>query len=355
MKKSKILALAVSSLLVLSIAVGCSSDKKEETPNNTPAESPSETPAEGTTGKAEIVLRYGDVNPTGHVLLDSAEFFAEKVSEMSNGRIKIELYPSGQLGDDNEVYQALQMGAVDLYRGNSASLTDFGDMEVTALALPYIFRDRAHFWAVAGGDIGDRVLENIQSTGSRMKGLFYMDEGARNFFTTDKPVTKIEDLKNMKLRVQNSALMLDTISALGANPTPIDYAELYTSLQTGVVDGAENPPASYYSNKFYEVAPYYVLDGHTYAPSVILMSEITWNKLSAEDQAILVDAGNLTEAFNKDAIEAADNKAYEDLKAAGVDITTLEDPEKWSGAMDSVYEKHGSNFLDLIEEVKAVK
>ena len=149
--------------------------------------------------------------------------------------------------------------------------------------------------------------------------------------------------------------MLDTISALGANPTPIDYAELYTSLQTGVVDGAENPPASYFSNKFYEVAPNYVLDGHTYSPSVVLMSEITWNKLSAEDQALLVEAGELTEAYNKDAIEAADQKAYDDLEAAGVNITNLEDPEKWSAAMDSVYEKHGANFLELIEEVKAVK
>lgn len=353
MKKAKIMAIALSSLMALSILAGCSSETPAANPE-TPAETPAGTEGEPS-GDAEIVLRYGDVNPDGHVLLDSAEFFAEKVSEMSNGRIKIEIYPSGQLGDDNEVYQALQMGAVDLYRGNSASLTDFGSMEVTALALPYIFRDRAHFWALASGDLGQSILDNIQETGSRMVGLYYMDEGARNFFTTEKPVTKLEDLANLKIRVQNSALMLDTISALGANPTPIDYAELYTSLQTGVVDGAENPPASYFSNKFYEVAPNYVLDGHTYSPSVVLMSEITWNKLSAEDQALLVEAGELTEAYNKDAIEAADQKAYDDLEAAGVNITTLEDSEKWSAAMDSVYEKHGANFLELIEEVKAVK
>lgn len=350
MKRTKVMALALSSLMALSILAGCTG----ETPAENPSQTPAETPA-GNEGEAEIVLRYGDVNPDGHVLLDSAEFFAEKVKEMSSGRIKIEIYPSGQLGDDNEVYQALQMGAVDLYRGNSASLTDFGTMEVTALALPYIFRDREHFWSLASGDLGQSILDNIQETGSRMIGLYYMDEGARNFFTTEKPVTKLEDLANLKIRVQNSALMLDTISALGANPTPIDYAELYTSLQTGVVDGAENPPASYFSNKFYEVAPNYVLDGHTYAPSVVLMSEITWNKLSAEDQAILVEAGELTEAYNKDAIEAADQKAYDDLEAAGVNITTLEDPEKWSAAMDAVYEKHGADFLELIEEVKALK
>lgn len=305
--------------------------------------------------QAEIVLRYGDVNPEGHVLLDSANFFAEKVKEMSNGRIAIEIYPSGQLGDDNEVYQAMQMGAVDLYRGNASSLTDFGNLQVSALALPYIFRDREHFWAVCGSDLGEDILKNIQESGSKMVGLFYMDEGARNFFTVKAPVTKLSDIKGLKIRVQSSALMLDTISALGANPTPIDYAELYTSLQTGVVDGAENPPASYYSNKFYEVAPYYVLDGHTFSPSVVLCSEITWNKLSEEDQQILMEAGKLTEEYNRNAIEAADEKAYADLKAAGVKITELTDPEKWQAAMKSVYEKHGARFLDLIERVKNVK
>ena len=304
---------------------------------------------------SEIVLRYGDVNPFGHVLLNSAEYFADKVAELSEGRIKIEIYPSGQLGDDNEVYQALQMGAVDLYRGNASSMSDFGQMKVTALALPYIFRNRDHFWAVCGGSLGDEILSDIQASGSRMVGLFFMDEGARNFFTTEAPVTKLDDLKKLKIRVQNSQLMLDTVSALGANPTPIDYAELYTALQTGVVDGAENPPASYFANKFYEVAPYYVLDGHTFSPSVVLMSEIVWKKLSDENKNILMKAGQLTEEFNRQAIEAADQKAYDNLKAEGVRITTLSDPEKWAACMESVYAKHGSIYADVIRQVQAIK
>lgn len=352
MNKIKVLALVLSMMMVATLFVGCTTTKEDSKDGEISAESQTQEPTEK---EAEIVLRYGDVNPFGHVLLDSAQYFADQVSELSEGRIKIELYPSGQLGDDNEVYQALQMGAVDLYRGNAASLTDFGSMEVSALALPYIFRDREHFWAVCGGDIGKEILANIQEEESKMVGLFYMDEGARNFFTTEEPITKIEDVKGLKIRVQNSALMLDTISALGANPTPIDYAELYTSLQTGVVDGAENPPASYFSNKFYEVAPYYVIDGHTFSPSVVLMSEITWNKLSDEDKAILTEAGRMTEAFNREAIEAADSQAYKELEAVGVTITTLEDPEKWSSAMDSVYEVHGSEFTELIEKVRSVQ
>lgn len=305
--------------------------------------------------EAEIVLKYGDVNPDGHVLLDSAHFFADKVAELSDGRIEIDIYPSGQLGDDNEVYQAMQMGAVDLYRGNASSLTDFGNMKISALALPYIFRDREHFWAVVNSETGKGILEDIQKSGSGMAGLFYMDEGARNFFTVDEPVTELKDIEGLKIRVQSSQLMLDTISALGANPTPIDYAELYSALQTGVVDGAENPPASYFSNKFYEVAPYYVRDGHTYSPSVVLASEITWNNLSEKDREIIMKAGKLTEEYNKNAIVEADQKAYENLKEEGVKITELEDPEKWEAAMDEVYEEHGSEYLELIEEVKSIE
>ncbi|WZL82556.1 TRAP transporter substrate-binding protein [Vallitaleaceae bacterium 9-2] len=361
MKMKKMMAIILTLVMMIGLLAGCQQETNNEVTETETTENDGQTTteekndAEETAVEPELVLRYGDVNPLGHVLLDSADYFAQQVNEMSEGRIKIELYPSGQLGDDNEVYQALQMGAVDLYRGNASSLTDFGNMQVSALALPYIFRDREHFWAVCGGEVGQKILDNVQETGSRMVGLFYMDEGARNFFTTEAPITTIEDIQGLKVRVQNSALMLDTISALGANPTPIDYAELYTSLQTGVVDGAENPPASYYSNKFYEVAPYYVLDGHTFSPSVILMSEITWNNLSEEDQAILVEAGKLTEIYNREAIEAADQAAYENLEAQGVQITTLEDPEKWSQAMDVVYDTHGSEFLDLIEEVRNVK
>ncbi len=304
---------------------------------------------------AEIVLRYGDVNPEGHVLLESAHFFADKVSELSNGRIEIAIYPAGELGDDHEVYQALQMGSVDVYRCNASSLTDFGNPKISALALPYIFRDRDHFWKVCTSQLGQDILDDLQESGTDMVGLFYMDEGARNFFTVEESVTTIEDIKDLKIRVQSSQLMLDTISALGANPTPIDYAELYTALQTGVVDGAENPPASYFANKFYEVAPYYVLDMHTYSPSVVLISEITWNRLSAEDQQILLEAGKLTEEFNRNAIEEADQQAYENLKEEGVVITELEDQEAWEAAMDEVYQKHGAEFLDLIEAVKNIK
>ncbi|RKJ04349.1 TRAP transporter substrate-binding protein [bacterium D16-54] len=303
----------------------------------------------------DLVLCYGEVNPEGHIMTDSAQYFADEVERLSQGRIVVEIYPSGQMGDDKQCYRAMQMGSLDLYRGNSASLADCGNPMVSALALPYIFRDREHFWKVCESELGQEILDDIQVSAKGMKGIAYLDEGARNFFTTEQPVTRIEDMKNLKIRMQLSGLMEDTVAALGAQAVPIAYVELYTALQSGSVDGAENPPVSYYYNKFYEVAPYYVKDGHTYAPGVILISEITWNALKEEEQQVILKAARLTQDYNRAEIEKADQKAYQALERAGVEILELEDPEAWSDAVEPVYQKYGAQFLDLIGQVRSMK
>lgn len=230
--------------------------------------------AAGADNEPEIVLCYGEVNPEGHVLTESAQFFADRVNELTGGKVMVEIYPSGQLGDDARCYQSMEMGALDLYRGNSMSLVDCGNPMMSALVLPYVFRDREHFWNVCSSDLGREILNNIQDC-TGMIGLAYMDEGARNFFTTERPVRRLEDMKGLKIRVQVASMMGDTVEALGAVAVPIAYAELYTALESGTIDGAENPPVSYYYNKFYKVAPYYVKDSHTYTPGVILVSKIT--------------------------------------------------------------------------------
>lgn len=300
----------------------------------------------------DFVLCYGEVNSEGHIMTDSAQFFADKVKELSGGKVIIELYPSGQLGDDARCYQAMQMGALDLYRGNSSSLAECGNPMVTVLALPYIFRDREHFWKVCNSELGARILEDIQSSCEGMIGLAYLDEGARHFFTTSKPITRLSDMKGLIFRMQDSDVMIDTASALGAMAIPINYVELYSALQAGTVDGAENPASSYWSNKFYEVAPYYVMDGHTHSPGVLMASEITWNQLGEEYQQILRQAASLTQEYNEKQIEKAEKRAYESLKAVGVKITEVQDRQAWSDAMEPVYQKYGAQFLDLLKEIQ---
>jgi tripartite ATP-independent transporter DctP family solute receptor len=305
--------------------------------------------------EVKVILRYGEVNPEGHIITNTAHYFADRVQELSQGHIEVEVYSSGQLGEETQYYQALKMGALDLYRGNIASISEAGDFEISALALPYIFKNRDHFWAVCNSELGNRLLGNVQEAGSQMVGLCYLDEGPRNFFVTEKPIKNLADMKDLRIRVMPSEMLEDTVRALGAIPVPTAYAELYTSLESESVNGGENPIISYYSNQFYKVAPYYVKDAHTYAPSVILISEITWKRFSEEEKEIICKAARITEEFNKSEIEKADKEAYKKLEDVGVTISEVEDPENWSHAVETVYQKYGAKYMDVIEDVQNIK
>ena len=175
------------------------------------------------------------------------------------------------------------------------------------------------------------------------------------FQTALRRVERLEDVKGMRIRVQESQMMAAIVEVLGGTAVPMTYAEVYSALETGVIDGAENNWPSYESMRHYEVAPYYVKDGHTYAPGVILISEITWNALKEEEQQVILKAARLTQDYNRAEIEKADQKAYQALERAGVEILELEDPEAWSDAVEPVYQKYGAQFLDLIGQVRSMK
>lgn len=308
--------------------------------------------AEVTEVEPEFVLCYGEVNSEDHIMADSAHYFADQVKELSEGKVVIEIYPSGQLGDDARCYQAMKMGSLDLYRGNSASLTGEEMPMISVLSLPYMFEDNEHFWKVCSSELGDRILENIQESCQGIRGIAFLDEGARNFFTINKPIIKLEDIEGLQLRMQDSDIMIDTAAALGATAVPMEYVELYSALEEKTVDGAENPPISYYYNKFYKVAPYYVQDLHTYSPGIILISEMTWDALGTEYQDVIMEAAKLTQDYNRSEIEKAEKEAYDAMRDSGVVVTRLTDPERWRSAMEPVYEKYGSGFSELIEEIK---
>lgn len=340
MKKNLLIGLVVTAVIVV-CGVGGYLFYREKTVSRSDVE-------------PEIVLGYGEVNPEGHIMTESAHYFADRVYELTEGKVMIQIYPSGQLGDDARCYQSMKIGALDMCRGNSMSLLEQGMPMISVLALPYIFRDREHFWKVCSSSLGKEIIDNIQdSTG--MVGLAYLDEGARNFFTVDRPIHRVEDMQNLKIRVQVDSMMGDAVKALGAEPVPIDYVELYTALESGTVSGAENPPVSYYYNNFYKVAPYYVRDGHTYSPSVILISKITWRNLEAEYKEALLQAAGETQDYNRSEIEQADKAAYEALERNGVKILELEDQEKWRDAMEPVYTKYGAEYMELIKQIRQME
>ena len=303
-------------------------------------------------GSKNIVLKYSEITAGGNPMADTAQLFADEVAKLSDGRIIIDIYTSGQLGDGPASYQALQMGggAIDIYRGNTVELSDFGVDKAGVFGLPFVFRDRSHLWSVLESEIGNEILADVQESGSGMVGLFYLDEGARHVFTKE-PVKSIDDLQGLKIRVPETELMMNTMKTIGVSPTPMAYSELYTSLQTGTVDGAENPLTGYLSNKFYEVAPYLLLTSHTYSPSMVLMSEDTWNKLSPEDQQIIVDAGKIVEQANKENAARIDTESLDELKSLGVEVTQIADMTPFLDAIQSVIANFVGDNADLYDRI----
>ncbi len=307
--------------------------------------------------KKSYVLKYAELNPDGHIMDLAGDHFAKLVEEKSAGRIKIQVYPAGQLGDEKTMYQTLQMGggAIDICRGNTNSLGDFGMKKLTLFGLPFIFRDRAHLWNVINSPLGQEFLNEPRDLKSGFVGLFYLDEGARNFFTSKKvTINSINDYKGLKLRVPTTDLMTETVSALGVQSTPISFSELYSALQTGTVDGAEQPHSGYYSNKFYEVAPNYILSGHTYSPSIVIMSASVYDKLDAEAQAILMEAAKETAEWNRQSIEVLDNELLTKIKAAGANVIEVKDKTPYIEATKDVVRKYAKGYEQYYDAILAL-
>lgn len=289
-----------------------------------------------TPSEPELVLKYGEVNPEGNIDTKVAEKFAQYVYELSDGRIKVDIYPGAVLGDEKTSLNSLRTGngLLDLYRANTNALTGYGFKKLNLFGLPYIFKDREGMWKVLDTeDLGRAFLDEGQEIGANMVGLFYTDEGARNIFTT-QPITGLEDIKNKRIRVPESVLMMDTISALGAQPIPLRYEDLYYALASGDVEGAENPIPAYLSNRFYEVAPYYLLSNHVFSPGIVMISERLWDSLSKEDQEILREAGRMASEWNKKEIVAEEGELEKEMVDRGVTVIPLTPEEEAEARKD---------------------
>ena len=304
-----------------------------------------------------MTFKYAELNGDDNINARVGYQFADYVSEMSNGRIKVEVYSASTLGDEKTCLNALQIGGgtVDMYRGNTNSLSDYGFKKLNLFGLPFIFTSRDTMWKVLDdAELGQAFLDEGIECGAGMVGIAYTDEGARHLFTTEKaPIKSLADIKGLKIRVPETQLMMDTMTALGAQPTPISYSELYSSLQTGVVDGAENGYPGYDSNKFYEVAPNYLLDGHTFSPGIILMAQMKWDQLSPEDQKLLRDAGKKASEWNKSQIEEEEATLRKGLEEKGVNIIECpaEDKAAAQEACKDVWASYSAGIEDVLQKI----
>ncbi|UCD24007.1 MAG: TRAP transporter substrate-binding protein, partial [Gemmatimonadota bacterium] len=238
-------------------------------------------------GVTVIKLAHG-LDPT-HPVHFAMEFLAERVAEESGGTMRVDIYPSEQLGTERQALELLQIGSLGMTKVSAAVLENFA-APFKVLSLPYIFRDEAHKWAVLEGPIGREMLEMAASF--RLRGLCFYDAGSRSFYTKDRPIMQPSDLAGLKIRTQESATATRMVSLLGGSATPIAWGELYTALQQGVVDGAENNPPSFHLSRHYEAARYYSLNEHTGVPDVLLVSTVVWNDLTVQQQQWLQDAAN---------------------------------------------------------------
>ncbi len=281
-----------------------------------------------------------------------ASDFKSKVEELSDGKITIDVQASGVLGSENDVLDAMLGGGgtIDMSRISAFALTSYGGQKSMLLSLPYTFVSRDHFWNFANSDLAQDFLMESQENGSGVRGLFYGEEGFRHFFTKDA-ITGIEDLKGMKLRVSNDPVMNGLVEGLGASPTVVSFGELYSSLQTGVVDGAEQPIANYKSNAFQEVAPTMILDGHTLGAVQVIITDEAWGKLTEDQQAILMEAGAYASAQNRANSENKEKEVLDGLKAEGINIVEVSDITPWQEATKKVIEENTKGYEDLYQSI----
>lgn len=306
----------------------------------------------GNTSGKTITLRLADNQPATYPTVVGDNEFARIVSEKTNGRIQIKVYPAAQLGDENTVIQQIQLGAIDLGRINSAPLAEY-DKQMGVFSLPYLFDSSAQMWKVLDGPIGDNLLSSLSS--AKMVGLTYYDSGSRDFYNSKHPVLHPSDLKGLKIRVQQSNIFVDLVNTLGGSATPMAYGEVYNALQTGVIDGAENNWPSYYTTNHYKVAKYVTEDNHTMNPEVLLASSSAWSKLSADDQKIIKDAAVESQQAERQAWDDLVSKSIAAVKANGNVVTELQDVSEWQKAVQPLYSKYGQQYQDLISQIRATQ
>ncbi|MEG0326294.1 MAG: TRAP transporter substrate-binding protein, partial [Cellulosilyticaceae bacterium] len=304
----------------------------------------------------EVTLVYAEVNPLDTIVGQTGTAFKEKVEELSGGKIKIDMQAAGVLGSENDVLDTMLGGGgtIDISRISAFALTSYGGEKSKLLSVPYTFVDRNHFWNFATSDLAPEFLLEPYENGSGVRGLFYGEEGFRHFFTVN-PVNKMEDLKGMKLRVSNDPIMNGMVQGLGASPTVVSFGELYSALQTGVVDGAEQPIANYKSNAFQETAPNLILDGHTLGAIQVVITDEAWESLTEEQQGIITEAGKYASEFNRQISEEAENKVLEELRAEGVNIVEVEDITPWQEACKDIIESSTAANPELYQQILDMK
>ena len=296
------------------------------------------------------IIRLGHGLDNTHSVHLAMEQASKHLELLSKGALKLQIYPNQQLGSERECLELLQIGSLDMTKVSGAVLENFAP-KLKLFGLPFLFEDKEHLFKVLDGPIGKELLSEGENFW--LKGLAFYDSGSRSFYTKERPIMQPDDLSGMKIRVQESVSAFDMIKQLGAAPTPISWGELYTALQQGVVDGAENNPPSFYLSRHYEICKYYSIDEHTMIPDVLLVSTHLWNRLNAQEQKWLQEAIDQSVPYQRDLWIQSEKEALQAVIEAGVEVSY---PKKntFQLATQRMYEdfKKDPKLAALIQQIK---
>jgi tripartite ATP-independent transporter DctP family solute receptor len=304
--------------------------------------------------QAKIVFKASDVHAPGYPTVVAVENLGKKLEQATHGRLGVQMFASMQLGGEKEAIEQAQVGAIQFARVSVGAIGPvIGDLNV--LNLPFLFRNTAHMEKVIDGPIGEELLGKVTANDKAgLVGLCWMDAGARNFYDTKHPIKSIADLKGLKLRVIGNPIFVDMVNALGGNGVAMGYDQVFSALQTGVIDGAENNPPSFVFDNHYQAAKFYTLTEHLIVPEILVFSRRTWNTLSKDDQTLLRTFARQAQAEERTLWKAYEKQAMDKARAAGIQIVETIDKKPFQDAVQPIWKKYGPRFAELIKRIQAV-
>jgi tripartite ATP-independent transporter DctP family solute receptor len=305
--------------------------------------------------QSKMVFKASDVQPAGYPTVVATENLGKKLAAATNGRLSVQMFPSMQLGGEKETIEQTQIGAIQMLRVSVGALGPIVD-DVNVVNMPFLFRNTAHAQKMMDGPIGQELLDKITaSPNAGLVALCWMDSGARNLYNTKKPIKTIEDIKGLKFRVIGNPIFVDMMNALGGNGVAMGYDQVFSALQTGVVDGAENNPPSYVFSNHYTAAKYLTLTEHLIIPEMLLFSKKTWSVLSSDDQGLLKKFAREAQLEERGLWNTYEQLAMEKAKAAGSQIVEIADKKPFQDAVKPVWDKYGPKYQDMIKRIQAVE
>jgi tripartite ATP-independent transporter DctP family solute receptor len=304
--------------------------------------------------QAKTLLKASDVHAPGYPTVVAVENLGKKLEQATHGRLGVQMYASMQLGGEKEAIEQAQVGAIQFARVSVGAIGPvIGDLNV--LNLPFLFRNTAHMEKVIDGPIGQELLGKVTANDKAgLVGLCWMDAGARNFYDTKHPIKSIADLKGLKLRVIGNPIFVEMVNALGGNGVAMGYDQVFSALQTGVIDGAENNPPSFVFDNHYQAAKFYTLTEHLIVPEILIFSRRTWNTLSKDDQELLRTLASQAQAEERTLWKAYEKQAMDKARAAGIQIVETIDKKPFQDAVQPIWKKYAPRFADMIKRIQAV-